>query len=244
MLSWLSQQSRRRPGHRRASLVAQVIKNLPVMRGDQSLIPGLGRSPGEGNGFNHSSILTWRIRWTEKPGRLQSMGLHWVRHDWAANTCIPAHTSHRREREPTWLSTQRKSVGPSWLQPALMKQPRHSYANGWEWTHSHSDALWRKFTVLPSFGGRLCSSSCLSCLWIPPLLEPLNCGPPVSAKPFPASPPSVPLWVFQVPQPLSTCPTPAPFPSVLSGLQKAQRYLTNRTLPFQSRNRGHQVSQV
>ena len=30
----------------------------------------------------HSSILTWRIPWTEKPCRLQSMGLQRVRHDW------------------------------------------------------------------------------------------------------------------------------------------------------------------
>ena len=32
----------------------------------------------------HSSILTWKIPWTEEPGRLQSMGLQRVRHDWVA----------------------------------------------------------------------------------------------------------------------------------------------------------------
>ena len=48
--------------------------------GDLSLIPGLGRSPGEGNDplekemAIHSSILAWRISWTEEPGGLQSMG--------------------------------------------------------------------------------------------------------------------------------------------------------------------------
>ena len=31
----------------------------------------------------HSSVLGWRIPWTEKPGRLQSMGLHRVGHDWS-----------------------------------------------------------------------------------------------------------------------------------------------------------------
>ena len=36
---------------------------------DLGSIPGLGRSPGEGNG-NHSSILAWRIPWTEDPGGL------------------------------------------------------------------------------------------------------------------------------------------------------------------------------
>ena len=31
----------------------------------------------------HSSVLAWRIPWTEKPGRLQSMGSHRVEHDWS-----------------------------------------------------------------------------------------------------------------------------------------------------------------
>ena len=48
--------------------------------GDVSLIPGWGRSPGEGNG-NHSSILSWRIPWTEEPGRLQSVALQRVGQD-------------------------------------------------------------------------------------------------------------------------------------------------------------------
>ena len=41
----------------------------------------------------HSSILAWRIPWTEEPGRLQSMGLQRVGHDWQLNnnnitTCV------------------------------------------------------------------------------------------------------------------------------------------------------------
>ena len=31
----------------------------------------------------HSSVLAWRIPWTEKPGRLQTMGSHRVEHDWS-----------------------------------------------------------------------------------------------------------------------------------------------------------------
>ena len=50
----------------------------------QCRIPGSGRSPGEGNG--NSSNFAWRIPWTEEPGRLQSMGLQRVRHDWATTT--------------------------------------------------------------------------------------------------------------------------------------------------------------
>ena len=40
---------------------------------DPGLIPGLERSPGEGNGYPHQNP-SWRIPWTEEPGRLQSMG--------------------------------------------------------------------------------------------------------------------------------------------------------------------------
>ena len=57
-----------------------VVKNLTANIGDEGSIPELGRYPGEGNG-NHSSILTWEIPWTEKPGGLQTMGLQRVRHD-------------------------------------------------------------------------------------------------------------------------------------------------------------------
>ena len=41
---------------------------------DVGLILGLGRSPGEGNGEEYPSILAWKILWTEKSSRLQSMG--------------------------------------------------------------------------------------------------------------------------------------------------------------------------
>ena len=34
----------------------------------------------------HSSIIAWKIPWTEKPGELQSMGLQRVRHNWMTNT--------------------------------------------------------------------------------------------------------------------------------------------------------------
>ena len=52
---------------------------------DLGSIPGSGRSPGEGNGY-HSSILAWKIPWTEEPCRLQFTGSQRVGHDWATNT--------------------------------------------------------------------------------------------------------------------------------------------------------------
>ena len=53
--------------------------------GDMGLIPGLGRSSREEMAI-HSSILAWRIPWTEEPGELQSMGLQRVRHNLVTNT--------------------------------------------------------------------------------------------------------------------------------------------------------------
>ena len=40
-----------------------------------------GEDPLEESMATHSSILTWRIPWTEEPGRLQSTGLQRIRHD-------------------------------------------------------------------------------------------------------------------------------------------------------------------
>ena len=57
-----------------------VVKNLPANAGDKGSIPGSGRFRGEGNG-NPSSILAWKIPWTEEPGGPQSIGLKRVRHN-------------------------------------------------------------------------------------------------------------------------------------------------------------------
>ena len=63
-----------------ASLVVQMVKNLPAMW--ETWVPSLGwDSPLEESMATHASILTWRIPLTEKPGGLQSMGLQRVRHD-------------------------------------------------------------------------------------------------------------------------------------------------------------------
>ena len=49
----------------------------------------LGQKDPLGKGMaTHSSILAWRIPWTEEPGRLQSVGSQRVGHDWATNTTL------------------------------------------------------------------------------------------------------------------------------------------------------------
>ena len=65
-------------------LGGSVVENPPVMQETQEMwVQPLGQEEGNGNPLplpgrramaTHSSILVWRIRWTEEPGRLQSIG--------------------------------------------------------------------------------------------------------------------------------------------------------------------------
>ena len=62
------------PNHR-SSLVVQSVKNPPAIW--ESQVQSLGQEdPLEKEMATHSSILAWRIPWTEEPGGLQSMGSH------------------------------------------------------------------------------------------------------------------------------------------------------------------------
>ena len=65
--------------------VVQMVKNLPAMQ--ETRVWSLGREdPLEKGMAIHSSILAWRIPWTEELGRLQFMGSQRVGHNWATNT--------------------------------------------------------------------------------------------------------------------------------------------------------------
>ena len=109
-----------------------VVKNLPANAGETSdvgSIPGLGRTPGEGNGnLLHCSCLgnsTDRGSW-----RVQSTG-HRVGPDWA---CVHTHTTHTEvlwtERLNTWTHTHN---------PTVDQRPT-------EGTHTHTTLLWIKET--------------------------------------------------------------------------------------------------
>ena len=70
----------------RASLVAQVVKNLPAMQ--ETWVRSLSQEdPLEMEMAIHSSILAWRIPWTEEPDGLQTTGLQkldttkWLTHN-------------------------------------------------------------------------------------------------------------------------------------------------------------------
>ena len=60
--------------------MAQTVKSLPTMQ--DTWVPSLGwEDPLEKDMASHSSILAWRIPWTEEPGRPQSIELQRVGHD-------------------------------------------------------------------------------------------------------------------------------------------------------------------
>ena len=64
----------------RTSLVAQTVKHLPIM--GETWVRSLGQEDLlEKEMATHSNTLTWKIPWTEDPGRLQSMGSQRVGHD-------------------------------------------------------------------------------------------------------------------------------------------------------------------
>ena len=58
-----------------------VVKNLPAKAGDMWVQSLSWEDPLEKGMVTHSSILAWRMPWTEEPGELQSMGLQRAGHD-------------------------------------------------------------------------------------------------------------------------------------------------------------------
>ena len=99
----------------------------------------------------HSSILAWKIPWTEEPGRLQSMGLQRVGHDWATSLSLFTFMNWRRKWQPARVLAWRipgtgepgglpsmgsYRVGHNWsdLAAAAMPsgKPRIYKFNGWE----------------------------------------------------------------------------------------------------------------
>ena len=68
-------------------MVAQMAENLPALQIQETHVRSLGwEDPLKEEMATHSSILAWRIPWTEKPGGLQSMRSQRVGHDWSVNS--------------------------------------------------------------------------------------------------------------------------------------------------------------
>ena len=89
--------------------VAQRVKRLLTMQ--ETWVRSLDQEdPVEKETATHSSTLAWKISWTEKPGRLQSMGSQRVGHDWASSlhfetpTHPPPYPTPSRLIERHWVS--------------------------------------------------------------------------------------------------------------------------------------------
>ena len=75
----------------------------------------------------HSSTLAWKILWTEEPGRLQSMGLRRVGHDWVTSLSLFTFMHWRRKWQPTPVFLPGESQG------------RGSLVGCRLWVHTESD---------------------------------------------------------------------------------------------------------
>ena len=87
-----------------ASLVAQMVKTLPVMQ-ETWVWSLIWEDSLEEGTANHTSILVWKIPWTEEPGHLQYMWSQRVRHDWATK-----HTARFQEGSRHWSGLLRSNI--------------------------------------------------------------------------------------------------------------------------------------
>ena len=116
-----------------ASLVAQTVKNLLAMQ--ETWVPSLGwEDPLEKEMATHSSILAWRIPWTEEPGRLQSMGLQRVRHDW---TTFTSFQKFMLDFQRWWRNRTGRPLSPSQIPQKNISTPSKLHKTtsvGWQRT--------------------------------------------------------------------------------------------------------------
>ena len=106
-------------------LVTQRLQCLPPMRETQ--VRSLGQEdPLEKEMVTHICILAWKIPWTEKPGRLQSMGSQRVRHNWVTSLSLSLSWQNSSSLCPASFRIPRPSLpvtpGVSWL-PTFAFQP-------------------------------------------------------------------------------------------------------------------------
>ena len=124
-----------------ASLVTQMVKNLPAVQETQ--VRSLGREdPLEKEMATHSSVLAGRIPWTEEPGGLQSTGSQRVGNDWATNTStlsrssmsncsadqlssVPRGTWSKRNRAGTWTQKALAAESGSSHTPSCLLERKH-----------------------------------------------------------------------------------------------------------------------
>ena len=112
--------------------MAQTVKRLPTMR--ETWVQSLGREDLlEKEMATHSSILAWKILWTDEPGRLQSMGSQRVGHDWATSLHF---TVSRLPDQVVSLSVLNTGV----LTPNVF-YPLHTSINCFVWLDSITNSM-------------------------------------------------------------------------------------------------------
>ena len=79
----------------------------------------------------HSSTLAWKIPWMEEPGRLKSLGLLRVGHNWATSLSLFTFMHWRRKWQPTpaFLPGESQGRGAWWVSPMGSHRVRHHWSN-------------------------------------------------------------------------------------------------------------------
>ena len=135
-------------------LVAQLVKNPPAVQETQAQSLH-GEDPLEKEMATHSSILVWKIPWTEEPGRLQSMGSQRVGHDlatkpppWDSSNLVSSLGSILNSSSLAISTISVATSSTEVLKPS--KSSRRAGVNFFQ-THVHVDILTASYESLMSF---------------------------------------------------------------------------------------------
>ena len=102
-----------------------MVKHLPTVQ--ETWVQSLGQEdPLEKEMATHSSILAWKIPWTQEPGRLQSMGSLGVGHDRATSLSLFTFMHWRRKWQatPVFLPGESQGRGAWWAAVYRVAQSR------------------------------------------------------------------------------------------------------------------------
>ena len=116
------------------------VKNLPTMR--ETWVQFLGwEDPLEKRMAIHSSILAWRIPWTEEPSGLQSTGSQRVRHNWAPNTSLHFIVEKKMATHSSLLAWRTPGMGEPGGLPSMGS---HRVGHNWSDLAAAATALYRQ----------------------------------------------------------------------------------------------------
>ena len=116
------------------SLVVQMVKNVPTVWETWALSL-VWEDPLEKRNAIHSSILAWRLPWTEEPSRLQSRGSLGVGHDWVTNTLESSRELSKSSKVPGYSPVQVNQISRGWTQTSVFWKIDHWFSLGrprWE----------------------------------------------------------------------------------------------------------------